>query len=108
MSEPGTGNSEAWKAIVEIAQDMLHGKMELIAGVRAIRLLAMGVGALSDAAMLPLLGVYSETDHLPRGESRGFYAKESLQRADEESAEYLVRRREFIFQACRELVAAHS
>jgi hypothetical protein len=108
MSEHGTGVSEGWTAIVTIAQDMLDGRMELIAGVRVIRVVGGNEGVLSDAAIVPLVEADSETKHLPRGESRRFYAEESLQLTDAEAAAYLTRRKEFILNACRELVAAHS
>ncbi|HEU4428170.1 MAG TPA: hypothetical protein VFT98_05420, partial [Myxococcota bacterium] len=73
----------------ETARLMLAGKFDLIEGCRRIASHAALIGAENDPAILPLRGIDSETDDLPRGESRQHYAAEFLNELDRNAEKYL-------------------
>jgi hypothetical protein len=74
--------------IVEIARRILDGSMSIIAGSRQLRAFCGGHGRIDefDPDFLTFVGIDSETDDLPVGESRHHWAAQALAKKDVEIA----------------------
>ena len=68
----------ARKAIIEVAQSMLDGSFELLAGCRKLVRLRIEAAAPVSPAFNAITGVESETDDYPFGRGRNAYSAELL------------------------------
>lgn len=90
--------------VVEIAQMMLDGRIHLLEGVRKLGSLWFDIEDRENSAFLTIVGIDSETDHLPLGAVRAHWAKSALDIKDQEINAYLERNKDDIFSACKELL----
>jgi hypothetical protein len=99
----------ARRAIFNIAQDMLAGKLSYIEGAR--KMAAPWFAAKLDrfdADFLPFVGIDSETDALPMGEMRAHWQAAALKALQPEIDEKEAWARQFGEPHCRNLVARFS
>ena len=94
----------ARKAIIEIAQGMLDGSVELLAGCRRLVRLRIEAAASVSPAFNAITGVESETDDYPLGEGRNAFSAELLAKLDSEVSTYLSEVRPAVLQSCREII----
>ena len=92
--------------LVELANSMLCGGINLIEGVRRICALRFAIEDPENEVFLPLRAIESETDAFPLGAMRSNCSAEYLKRVDSEMESYLADARDDILQACREIVTA--
>jgi hypothetical protein len=99
----------ARRAIFNIAQDMLAGKLSYIEGARRIAApwSAAKLDRL-DADFLPFVGIDSETDALPFGEMRAHWQAAALKALQPEIDEKEAWAQQFGEPHCRNLVARFS
>ena len=93
--------------VAQIAQDLLDGRVGIIAGARQISALCGGHVGLDefDPDFLTFIGIDSETDDLPVGQTRQHWAADSLAKKDEEIARCEALYREPAREAASHLVA---
>lgn len=93
--------------IVEIARGILDGSIGIIAGSRQLRAFCGGHGRIDefDPNFLTFVGIDSETDDLPVGESRRHWAAEALAKKDVEIARCEELYRDAAREAAARLVA---
>lgn len=91
--------------MLEVARLMLAGEFDLVEGCRRIASLGSLIEAEDDPAIVPFRGFASEMDGFPRGEVRGSYAAEFLERLDKEANEYPREARTEIFRSCSDLLS---
>jgi hypothetical protein len=96
------------RELVNTAQLMLTGEMNLLEGTRCICELRFSVGDPENEVFLPIRAVDSETDHFPLGAIRASCSPEYLMRADDEMQTYLNDMSKDILQACSKMVEAFS
>jgi hypothetical protein len=94
--------------IVTIARSILSGEIGIIAGARQINGWRFDVGAEHDPDFLLFVGLDSETDHLPVGESREHWSAEALQAKDAEIARCESFYRTRALEACRRLIQKYE
>lgn len=94
--------------LVELANSMLAGEINLIEGVRRICALRFAVQDPENEAFLPIRAIESETDNFPLGAMRASCSPDYLQRADRDMQKYLADAQDDILQACREIVRKFS
>ena len=85
--------------IVSLARGILSGAVGIIEGARLITKLGHALGVERDPDIAFLLGVDSETDHLPVGEVRRHWAADALRSTDLELRECEQLFREQTFKA---------
>ena len=100
---------ETRRGILEAAQDMLAGKLSYIEGARKI----VAVWATArlderDADLLPFVGIASETDALPFGETREHWQVAALDALQPEFDKKEAWAREYGESHCRSLVERFS
>lgn len=94
------------KKVVTVAQDILDGRIGIIKGARLLSGLRYTVTRdEGDPDFLTFVGIGSETDHLPVGVEREFYAKDALVEKDKEIKRLEDRYQEWAFASCRALIA---
>lgn len=76
------------RKIVAAAQDILSGELGIIAGARQLGGLGHEVGADRDPDFTFFIGLDSETDHLPIGETRQRWNPEALRAKDAQAAAF--------------------
>jgi hypothetical protein len=93
--------------VARIAQDLLDGRVDIIAGARQISALCGGHVGLGefDPDFLTFIAIDSETDDLPVGQTRQYWAPDSLAKKDEEIARCEAFYREPAREAASHLVA---
>jgi hypothetical protein len=97
------------RKVLDLATDILGGRIGLIEGSRALSHLRHEVEVKEpDRDFLIFVGVDSETDHLPIGEERKSWDAEALAAKDQEIQEFEASVREDIMAACRNLIARFS
>lgn len=106
MDEQSDQLSTRRQEIVELANLMLFGDINLIEGTRRICALRFAIDDPENEVFLPLRAIESETDAFPLGAMRSNCSAEYLKRADSDLESYLVDARDDILQACREIVMA--
>ncbi len=94
--------------IVEVANAMLDGRMNLIEGVRSICALRHAIDLADNEVFMPIRAIESETDHFPLGEMRAHCSTDYLQRMDEEMRQYLDDASHDILAACSKIVRIFS
>jgi Protein of unknown function (DUF2489) len=92
-----------------VAQAILDSKITIIEGARLLSRLRHRTGVdLSDPDFLTFVSIDSQTDHLPFGEARRYWAAEPLAKLDQEIAECEAFFREKAFGSCAQLVSRFS
>jgi hypothetical protein len=101
-----SNNRDARASIVRAARGILDGTLHPLEGCRVIARAhhRLPEELTSDAAIVTIVGIESETDHFPLGEVRGGWDSSALKRKDEEVEAYLARVGASISAACREIV----
>ena len=94
----------ARKEIIQLAQGMLDGSVELLAGCRRLVRLRIEAAAPVSPAFNAITGVESETDDYPFGERRNVFSTELLAKLDSEVSTYLSEVRPAVLQSCREII----
>ena len=94
--------------LVNVANSMLVGDMNLIKGIRRICKLRFAVEDPENEVFLAIRGIESETDTYPVGRVRSNYSPEYLQLMDVEMQSYLAQAKGDIFQACQEIIQTFS
>jgi predicted regulator of Ras-like GTPase activity (Roadblock/LC7/MglB family) len=93
------------KKVVEIAQDILSNKKGIIEGARLLVSLRPTVTRDDfDVDFIPFIALTSETDALPVGDEREYWASDALQRKDKEIQEIETAYRDDIFSACKAII----
>ena len=93
---------------MSLARGILSGAVGFIEGARFIAKLGHALGFERDPDMAFLLGVDSETDHLPVGEVRRHWAADALRSKDLELRECELLFREQTFQSCLTLIQRYG
>ncbi len=96
------------RELVDVANSMLTGDLDLIYGVRRICSLRLEVEDPDNEVFLAVRGIESETDSFPVGPMRATASPAYLQRADAEMQQYLVDATSDILQACQEIIEVFS
>jgi hypothetical protein len=88
MAMPDITASSDRQKIVQIAQGVLDGSIGIIAGARQLRVFAGGHAGIDefDPDFRTFVAIDSETDDLPIGESRRYWAADALAKKDIEIA----------------------
>jgi len=95
--------------IVEVAQAMLDGKLGILEGCQRLVGYRWDVDPeQEDRELLGILGIQSQTDHLPVGRAREHWSPEALRAKDTEIAENETFFRESALQCCLVLVERYS
>ena len=102
--------SEHKAKIVEVAQAILDGKVELLKGCRVLvgHIHGAGIDISKDQDALKLIGIESETDAHPVGETRSLWNRDALAESDREMDAYWSRKRSVLMSACAGLVRRYS
>jgi hypothetical protein len=98
-------NSPVYREIVDTAEAVIAGRIDLVGGCRRLRALSLRLPAPQREPFLPILGFESETDHYPLGDVRDLYAKDYLDRLDREIAAYSQKSRPEVVAACEAIIA---
>jgi hypothetical protein len=100
-------NAEDKKAktteLVNVANAMLQGEVNLIEGCRRICNLRDQIDS-ENKVFLAIEGIESDTDHFPLGKFREQCAPDYLKKMDNEMDRYVEDAREDILKACREII----
>jgi hypothetical protein len=111
MSAP-LHNEEHWQwasaKIVALAKSIISGEVGVVAGARQLSALRFDVDAELDPDFMFFVGLDSETDHLPVGETRSRWNSEALHAKDEELARLEAFTRERAVQVCRSLIQKYE
>ena len=100
---------ERRQRIVETAQAVLDGQLGLLEGCHRLASLSYTVDPhMEDKELLSMVGIASQTDHLPIGAWRREWAPEALRAKDAEMAENEDYFRESALESCRALVERYS
>lgn|SRR5690554_2811039 len=94
--------------LVRVARAMLDDKINLIEGVRRICSLRFEVNDPENEAFFIIRAIDSETDHYPLGEIRSRCSSEYLIRIDSEMDDYLEASREYLVDACIQIIKRFS
>jgi hypothetical protein len=94
------------RKIVEVAQSILDGRVSVIAGARQIHELCSGHVGLDqrDPDINTFVGIDSETDDLPIGDVRRYWAPDALAQKDVEIARCEAIYRELALKAASNLI----
>jgi hypothetical protein len=107
MSLPDVNIVTNRQRVVQIAQGILDGRVSIIAGARQIRGFSgghIGVGE-RDPDLNTFAGIDSETDDLPIGDVRQYWAPDALAQKDVEIARCEAMYREPALEAATHLIA---
>lgn len=93
--------------LAEIAQGILDGRISIIAGARQICEFCGGHLGLdeNDPDLITFVGINSETDHLPLGDVRQYWATDALAQKDDEISRCEISYRERALEAAAHLAA---
>ena len=107
MSLPDTNSGTAEQNVVQVAQAILDGRISIIAGARQIRRFCGGHAGLDerDPDLTTFIGIDSETDDLPIGDVRHYWAPDALAQKDLDIARCEAIYREAALEAASHLVA---
>lgn len=98
----------AQSRIVEAAQKILAGEMDIVEGCRLLLYLQQLLNDPNDELFMTFIVIASETEHFPVGELRSRWHKDSLARVDAEVGAYITRVRKSVMEACTALVKEYS
>jgi hypothetical protein len=94
-----------WIEAVKVAENILSGKIGIIEGARELTAISYKLDSVeTETDFLVFIATASETDHLPVGKERQFWAKSALQEKDIEIKQAENYHKENIFSACRVLL----
>ncbi len=99
-----SGRSQINERIVDLAQQMLSGKLEVIAGSRMIAHLAGYSEYSDDERFHAFVAVASETDDFPTEDDPQNWEPTAWARKELERREYASRVKEIVLAECRALV----
>lgn len=93
------------KRVVEIAGSIVAGTLRPLLGARYLSRYVHDLEQeMSQDAWRTIVGVDSESDHLPIGPERQYWAPEALQEKDKEALEYEQRIKADVMRAAEELL----
>ena len=90
----------------KIAQASLSGECDLLLACRQLSVLLVESTEFDRNTIDAIVGVASETDDIPFGDQREYWAADALRNKDAEAAEYLARVRRRVETALRSLLFA--
>jgi hypothetical protein len=90
----------------EVAAEVLNGRTTIMEAVRELAPLAHTGGIADEAERRLIVGIDSETDHLPIGEVRKLWAPDALQEKDAEIARAEEWWKAEFLDACRRIAGA--
>ena len=90
--------------VVDMAQAIIDGRIDLIEGCRRLGSLAHAAGWQDDEVFLPIRAVDSETDRFPPTHARQHYSRRLLEQLDRERGEYVRWAQPHVVSACRAIV----
>ena len=96
---------EAKAEAVRIARSILEGKVELVAGCRAVQRPLAVLGLRMDENFTVFVGVDSEADELPFGDERRHWSPDALRRLGPAFEKFNAHYRPHVEEACRVLIA---
>jgi hypothetical protein len=99
-----SGSQRAKREVVEVAQAMLSGSLDLVTGCRKLCELRHQIGASESDVFLPIIGFESETDDYPLGPARASFGKDYLEKLDQETQAYVERARPGVLAACTRII----
>ena len=94
-------------AIINIAQSMIDGNIDLLEGCRTLCALCSSTEDLkivNHSAFDTIRGIDSETEIFPRGELVTYFNPEYLSTMAKEEELYLEKNKDLIIEACKEIV----
>jgi hypothetical protein len=91
--------------VKEISKAILEGRLSILEGTRALRPFAYTNAIVSEDDRKLIIGIESETDHLPIGEVRKLWAPSALAEKDPEIERYEAVCRERVFAVCRRILS---
>lgn len=95
--------------ILSVAEKILSGQCDLIEGCAEITNIIFGVTRIGDEKeLLFFIGVESDTDHLPRADTRKNWSPETLVEAEKEKERIANFYRESVLSECRHVIARFS
>ena len=94
--------------IVDVCEAILHGDTGILFGTRQLCRLHYELFRQIDEDFVLFIGINSETDSLPIGDERQYWNEEVLIEKDKEIAEYEIRVKQDVFDACRKLIKRFS
>ena len=101
-------NDPVRKELVETAELLIAGKLDLVRGCRTLNRLSRSVEPFNSSIFNPIIGFDSETDDYPLDEVRDSYEKKYLEKLDKEVLEYSDRARSSILNCCKLIVAEYE
>jgi len=105
MSLPETIVASNRQKVASVAQGMLDGRVGIIEGSRQLASLAHRIGVEDfDDDFITFVGIDSETDDLPVGDTRQHWAADALEKKDGEIAAAEALYRDAALAACKLLV----
>jgi hypothetical protein len=93
---------------VRICRAVLNGEKGVIEAARILSRVRFDLDAENDSDFLIFVGIDSETDHLPVGETRNRWNPEALRLKDRELAEAESLFRKRAYDACEGLIKKYS
>ena len=87
--------------IVNVAEQMISGKMSLIEGCRRLRMLSFDAEESENKIFSYILGVDAETDELPIGDARKKWTLSKQKEFDTKEKEYLNLESPAIIKSCK-------
>jgi len=99
---------EAKEKLVEKAQLIIDGDLDIIEGLRLILSLSNRAGIQDNDILLPIIGFVSQTDYFPIGEARDQCDPEYLQKLDKEKTEFIKDFKSSIVDTCIQIVKKYS
>lgn len=102
-----TARASNWERLKarELSSEILTGRLRILEGVRALVSLAHTDAIENQEDRNLIIGIDSETDHLPIGAVRDYWSEDALRDKDVEIARYEQRCEDQIFQVCRRIVS---
>lgn len=88
---------------VETANGILASQIEILEGIRRLVAIQRELGAPNDDDSLFLIGVESESDHLPIGNSRKYWNGAALKERDSEIRAFESTVRDQVLDICRRI-----
>lgn len=96
------------KELIDLAQAMLDGKLDLIDGTQTICYLRRVISDPDNEIFLPFQLIESDTDRYPRGTARARCEEKYLKRVDRELAEYLRDAKQDIIDGCKNILETYG
>ncbi len=103
-------NEEAIQSqrVVKLATQILREELGVIEGVRQLTRHLNRNENLEDEDILSLIGVDSQSDHLPIGDVRKHWDPKALEEKDQEIAEFEADFKDTVFETCKRLIKKYG